>query len=132
MDGLVVLTGVHRVPDLLAAAPQRRPHLIARDLNGLLDPHPTPSRTEDGWLVGEALVTILSGDSAAAEGAPDEQNAQPARVSVVRPGADPLNLVRAGCAAAWAYSDLHPNVTLDPAPLLAALYALEKSGPWER
>jgi glycerol 3-phosphatase-2 len=117
MDGLVVLTGVHRVPDLLAAEPQRRPHLIARDLNGLLDAHPTPGETEAGWTVGEAVVTV---------------DAESAGLVVVRAGSDPLDLVRAGCAAAWAYADAHAGATFDPAPLLEALYRLDESGPWER
>ena len=115
MDGLVVLTGVHRVPDLLAAEPQRRPHLIARDLNGLLDAHPDVTETDAGWTAGDAVVV------AAETG-----------LSVVQAGTDPLNLVRAGCAAAWARVDAHPATTLDPAPLLEALYRLEKTGPWER
>lgn len=117
MDGLVVLTGVHRVPDLLAAAPQRRPHLIARDLNGLLDPHPAPVLTEQGWSVREAVVDVGGEETG---------------LRVVRPGSDPLDLVRAGCAAAWAHSDAHSQPPLDPATLLAALYRLEEAGPWER
>jgi HAD superfamily hydrolase (TIGR01450 family) len=118
MDGLVVLTGVHRVRDLLEAAPQRRPHLIARDLNGLLDPHPTPVRTDAGWSVGSAVVRVTGGDKAELE--------------VVHPGADPLDLLRAGCSAAWTWSDREPGTSLDPAPLLDALYRLEEAGPWER
>lgn len=115
MDGLAVLTGVHRVSDLLAAAPQRRPHLIARDLNGLLDSHPAPIRTQEGWAVGEAVV---------------EQ--EEAALRVHRPGSDPMDLVRAGCAAAWAHADAHPGAPVDPATLLEALYRLEEAGPWER
>ena len=127
MDGLVVLTGVHRVPDLLAAEPQRRPHLIARDLNGLLDAHPAVGETEAGWSVGEAVVTIAA-DLETKGGAGSES----AGLVVVQAGSDPLDLVRAGCAAAWAYADAHAGATFDPAPLLEALYRLDESGPWER
>ena len=115
IDGLLVLTGVHRVPDLLTAAAVRRPHLIARDLNGLLDPHPDAVLTDQGWSVGEALVQVRDGE-----------------LQVVRPGSDPLDLVRAGCAAAWADADSGSQAKLDPATLLAALYHLEEAGPWER
>jgi glycerol-1-phosphatase len=120
MDGLVVLTGVHRVRDLLAAAPQRRPHLIARDLNGLLDPHPTPTRTDAGWSVGAAVVSV------------DLAVQEHAGLHVEQPGTDPLDLVRAGCAAAWEHADAHPGAALDPATLLGVLHSLEKTGPWER
>jgi glycerol 3-phosphatase-2 len=120
MDGLAVLTGVHRVPDLLAAEPHRRPHLIARDLNGLLDPHPAPARTDQGWSVGSGLVSV---DAAAGEHAV---------LQVVESGSDPLDLVRAGCAAAWEHADAHPGSTLDAATLLGVLRNLEKTGPWER
>jgi HAD superfamily hydrolase (TIGR01450 family) len=120
MDGLVVLTGVHRVPDLLAAEPHRRPHLIARDLNGLLDPHPAPTRTGAGWSVGTALVSV---DAAVAERGV---------LHVVESGSDPLDLVRAACMAAWEHADAHPGATLDAATLLGVLRNLEKTGPWER
>jgi glycerol 3-phosphatase-2 len=121
MPGLIVLTGVHRVPDILAAAPPCRPHLIARDLNGLLDPHPGPVPTDQGWAVGEAVV-------AAAAGADGSHGV----LHILRPGTDPLNLVRAGCAAAWAHTDAQPGASIDPATLLQALHRLEEAGPWER
>ena len=138
MDGLAVLTGVHRVPDLLIAAPGRRPHLIARDLNGLLDPHPAAIRTDQGWSVGEAVVAVsgaggVAGGVGTSVGAADTSvDHEKAELQVVRPGSDPMDLVRAGCAAAWAHADAHPEAHLDPATLLDALYRLEEAGPWER
>jgi glycerol 3-phosphatase-2 len=133
MDGLLVLTGVHRTRDLLAASPRTRPHLLARDLNGLLDPHPQARQTEDGWTVNAATVRV---DAAGLE--------------VVRTGSEALDLLRAGCAAAWAYADASaptgthdqeitedppktaPATEIDVTPLLAALHGLEESGPWGR
>jgi hypothetical protein len=123
IDGLVVLTGVHRVRDLLAAAPERRPHLIARDLNGLLESHPAPAQTDQGWTVGEAVVVV--GGSGPGE-------ADSSTLRVVRPGSDPMNLVRAGCAAAWADADTQVGAEVDPTTLLDALYGIEEAGPWER
>ncbi|SIN44096.1 HAD-IIA family hydrolase [Micromonospora cremea] len=38
LDSLLVLTGVSRVPELLAAEPGRRPTYVAQDLAGLFDP----------------------------------------------------------------------------------------------
>jgi hypothetical protein len=126
MAGLAVLTGVHRVPDLLAAAPHRRPHLISRDLNGLLESHPPAVRTPEGWSVGEAVV-----------GAGDDGSGR-TELRVLNAGADPMDLVRAGCAAAWDRADQSHQTgdttsgDVDPATLLKALRRLEESGPWER
>jgi glycerol-1-phosphatase len=126
MDGLLVLTGVHRVRDLIAAAPERRPHLIARDLNGLLDPHPGPARSDTAWTVNQASVRV------------DETG-----FHIVQTGTDGLDLLRAGCAAAWdhtdqttdqtaAHTDSQTDGALDPATLLDALHRLEEAGPWGR
>jgi glycerol 3-phosphatase-2 len=51
---------------------------------------------------------------------------------VVRAGDDPMDLVRAGCAAAWDHADDQKHGSVDPAALLGALYRLEEAGPWER
>ncbi len=124
LDGLLVLTGVHRVRAVVAAAPNARPALIARDLNGLLDAHPGPQPADaGGWSVHAATVRISDG-----------------RIDVVATGSDPLDLFRAGCAAAWDHTDqAHPTdpadrsrPALDAGPLLDALYRLEEAGPWGR
>jgi glycerol 3-phosphatase-2 len=115
MDGLVVLTGVSRITDLIASAPQRRPHYVARDLFGLLDPHPQPQREGENWRVEGATVHV------------DGQGLQ-----LVQVGSQPLDLVRAACAAAWDHADSEPGHDVDPAPLLEALYRLEEGGPWGR
>jgi glycerol 3-phosphatase-2 len=127
MDGLLVLTGVHRTRDLLAATPETRPHLIARDLNGLLDSHPGARPADSGeWTVNEATVRVD------ADG-----------LTVVAAGSEGLDLLRAGCAAAWDHADRRQrelrqpgapknesDLTLDPTPLLDALNELDKAGPW--
>jgi hypothetical protein len=51
---------------------------------------------------------------------------------IVRAGSDPLDVVRAACAAVWAHADRESRRRVDPAPVLAALYALEEAGPWGR
>jgi HAD superfamily hydrolase (TIGR01450 family) len=133
MDGLLVLTGVHRTRDLLAAAPGTRPHLIARDLNGLLDAHPTPKRAGQD-------PTIEDDKSPGSDAVPAEWTVNEATVrvdadglTVVAAGSEGLDLLRAGCAAAWDYADRRPDesdVTVDPGPLLDALNALDEAGPW--
>jgi hypothetical protein len=121
LDGLLVLTGVHRVAETLAATPDLRPSLIARDLFGLFSPHPEPRPDGAAWVVGEAAVEV--GDDG---------------LRVVRPGSAGLDLFRAGCAAAWAHADSGDSgdsgaaPATDPGPLLEALHRLEADGPWGR
>jgi len=115
MDGMIVLTGVHRVPELIAAAPGTRPHLIARDLFGLLSAHPEVKDSDQGWTAAAATVTVTGG-----------------KLRVVRSGPDALDLVRAGCAAAWDYTDTQQVPAPDPAALMEALHNLEEAGPWGR
>ena len=59
---LLVLTGVTRPHDLLAAAPQRRPTYLANGLrDGLLEPHPAVTRDGDAWACGSARVVLRDG-----------------------------------------------------------------------
>ncbi|MFI7589366.1 HAD-IIA family hydrolase [Spongisporangium articulatum] len=109
LDGLMVLTGVHRTRELLAAAPGVRPHLIARDLRGLETVHPAPEPDDDGWRVGSAVVGP--------------------GLEVRNAGDDALDVLRAACAAAWAGSEVGTG-TVDPTSLLAVLHRMEPDGPW--
>jgi hypothetical protein len=129
MDSLAVLTGVHLVRDLTAAQAPRRPDYIARDLDGLLEAHPAPVSAGGGSCVAGAVVRVEDG-----------------ALRVVAVGDDPLDVVRASCAAAWAWADAHPSEPdahpsephahpsehADPGPVLEALYRLEEGGPWGR
>ena len=51
VDSLLVMTGVTRLPELVAARPDERPSFIASDLSGLLKQQPDPPR-----LVGGAVI----------------------------------------------------------------------------
>jgi glycerol-1-phosphatase len=51
-DSLLVLTGVTKPADLLAAPPGRRPSYLAEGLAGLLTPHPEVSPSEGGYRCG--------------------------------------------------------------------------------
>jgi glycerol-1-phosphatase len=52
-DSLLVLTGVSTPADAIGAPPQCRPTYIARDLGGLLTPHPEVTGSgDDGWACG--------------------------------------------------------------------------------
>ena len=68
---LLVLTGVTDPAALLAAPPPRRPTYLAADLRGLVQPHPTVTRSEDGfrcegwraWPNGTEVALDGDGDS---------------------------------------------------------------------
>jgi len=82
----LVLTGVDRPQQLLAAAADMRPDYILASLEQLHEPYPAP-RVERGGVarVGGARVRMTGHV-----------------VEIVDRGGSPLDLLRAGCAAVWA------------------------------
>lgn len=86
-DSLLVLTGVTDPADLIAAPPHLRPTYVARDLGGLVDSHPDATRDGDiwgcrGWSARSAYGRLsLQSDAASFQ--------------------DPVDALRALCAAAW-------------------------------
>jgi len=91
--GLHVLTGVSSARDDVLAVPGERPHFIGADLRSLLVAHPKPTRASDGWWsVRDTAARVTGGrlelGRTAADGVEDR-----------------LDLVRAACAAAWAFVD---------------------------
>lgn len=86
IPSLQVLTGVDRPKQLVAASSDMRPEYIVASLKGLHEPYPTTVVEKDGTVkVGTARVRMRG-----------------PVVEVVDRGDDPLNLLRAGCAAIWA------------------------------
>jgi glycerol-1-phosphatase len=83
-DSLLVLTGVTRPADLLLAPPQRRPTYVAADLSGINASQPEVARTGDGYSCGGWKVAGGEIGSLTVSGA-----------------GDPLDGLRALCAAAW-------------------------------
>lgn len=55
---LLVRTGVTTLGDLLNARPDERPTYVARDLRGLLEPHPRPQRESSSWVLGGWRATV--------------------------------------------------------------------------
>jgi HAD superfamily hydrolase (TIGR01450 family) len=87
MDSLLVLTGVSRPADLLAAGPQRRPTYVAADLGGLF----RPVEARAGWRVRAVSGAVeLDGDG------------------------DPVDALRALCEAVWS-GDGADGVAVRPA-----------------
>jgi HAD superfamily hydrolase (TIGR01450 family) len=82
-DSMLVLTGVTRPADAVLAPPHQRPSYLARDLSGLLIPHPPVTQAGTGFTCGgwhahwQAPRLVLDG------------------------GGDPMDGLRALCAACW-------------------------------
>ncbi|MRG60803.1 HAD-IIA family hydrolase [Agromyces sp. CFH 90414] len=84
MASAVVLTGIDRAKQLLAAEASHRPDFILRDLRGLHEPYPVVERIRDGFRVGRSKVRIDGAD-----------------VLIAAEGDDELDLLRAACASIW-------------------------------
>lgn len=81
----LVLTGIDRAKQLLAADADSRPTYILGDLRDLSRPYPKTSTARNGAVtVGTATVAIEGND-----------------VRILQDGEDPLDLLRAACAAIW-------------------------------
>ncbi|WP_173923804.1 HAD-IIA family hydrolase [Agromyces sp. Marseille-P2726] len=85
MHSAVVLTGIDRAKQLLAADAKSRPDFILGDLRGLHEPYPVTEPIRGGGVkVGDARVRIDGN-----------------RVDIVSDGDGGLDLLRAACAAIW-------------------------------
>ena len=83
---VLVLTGVTRPLDLLAAAPDERPTYVAEDMHGLLEPQPEVTADDGGWRCRDARVEVVAGEL--------QGTAPQGRAAA-------LDLLRAAAAAAW-------------------------------
>jgi HAD superfamily hydrolase (TIGR01450 family) len=83
VDSLLVLSGVSGPVDLLSAGPAHRPTYVGRDLRDLLVPHPEVAAREGGFVCG-GWQAKAAGDGLEVSG-----------------GGEPLDGLRALCAAAW-------------------------------
>jgi glycerol-1-phosphatase len=93
-DSLLVFTGVTDEAALLKAEPKHRPTYIAADLRGLLEPARAPEKDGDGWRCGSWRAEFVDGE------VKSEQNGKDGADK-----GDPLDELRARCAAAWAHAD---------------------------
>jgi HAD superfamily hydrolase (TIGR01450 family) len=99
MPGLLVLTGVSRPADLLAAPAAHRPTYVARDLTSLLQAHPATERSGDGWRCGTAVVRVRDGEL---------------RGEAPSGPTGSLDLLRAACAAVWSREPGAPVPSVGP------------------
>jgi glycerol 3-phosphatase-2 len=106
MATLLVLTGISDAAELLAAPPELRPDYVATDLDGLTArPEDLAFGTRPGWEVRVPApgALVLAGAGA---------------------GADPVDALRAMCAAHWATGGGPAHVTADGDGAAAALRSL--------
>lgn len=103
--GLHVLTGVSSARDAVLAHPGERPHLLGADLLSVLEPHPQPQASADGWWAtrGAAARVVGGGLELAPSGTDDD--------AVV-------DLARSACAAVWAAVDAGEAVDASTVPEL--------------
>ena len=84
MASLLVLTGIDRPKQVLAAPPSQRPDYIVADLRQLFEPYPATIVKGERTRVGDAVVEIDGVD-----------------LRIVSEGSRPIDLLRAGAAAIW-------------------------------
>jgi len=135
MPGLAVLTGVCGASDLLLAPAGMRPAFLGRDLGALVEGHPevqVAPMAGDGAVRARCNAAVVDASGAGVGSG---------RLRIGEPGADPLDLLRAGCAAAWAWADRsraapatpgHAGGQLELTAVLAALTALDPGLTWAR
>ena len=110
---LLVFTGVTDPATLLAAAPVRRPDLLAPDAAGLVVPHPAVSADDGTWSCGGWAARLTEGGRALELASASRSRASSAPVP--SSGSDGLDGLRALCVAHWAQ---HPDDGV-PARVLA-------------
>jgi glycerol 3-phosphatase-2 len=86
IESVLVLTGIDRAKQLIAADANSRPTYILQDLRGLSEPYPHTAFSKDGLsaTVGDSTVRIAGND-----------------VEIAAEGTSELDLLRAACAVIW-------------------------------
>ena len=100
VDTLLVLSGVTGLAEVVTARRDQRPTYLARDVGGLLHPHPEPRREGGSWAAGGWSARVESGQL------------------VVSGEGDGEDWWRAAAPAAWAHLDAggEPVDTRDVVP----------------
>jgi glycerol 3-phosphatase-2 len=92
VDSLLVLTGVSDPSDAVCAPAHQRPVYLAEDLGGLLTPHPPVSYVSERYRCGGWRAHVDPDGSAVLDGQ-----------------GEPIDGLRALCAAAWSAPGLDPG-----------------------
>ncbi len=97
MPGLLVLTGVNSAKDAVLAVPDERPTFIGADLSTLAEAHPRPTHDDGWWHVRDARAHVRDGH-------------------LLVDGGDPMDRLRAACAAAWSAADDGVRIAVETLP----------------
>jgi HAD superfamily hydrolase (TIGR01450 family) len=90
MPSALVMTGIDRAKQVLAAAEEARPNYLLGDLRELFEPYP-PAETSTERRTGDTLVAVADAVVRIHGNA----------VTIQRPGRRSIDLLRAGAAAIW-------------------------------
>ena len=105
LDSMLVLSGSHGAPELLAADSVSRPTHLGRDLRALLEPARIVIEADGGYRCGDVTARLVEG-----------------RIELEGAASDVTDALWAAAHLAWSASDQGRPV--DPAPVLAALAQL--------
>lgn len=97
VDSLLVLTGVTDAAQLLRAEPKHRPTYVDRDLRGLLTGQPELTEYAGFWRCGRWTAGVLGGELTVDPVVRLDERGH----AVEEPEGDPVDGLRALCAAAW-------------------------------
>jgi glycerol-1-phosphatase len=89
IPSIMVLTGIDGAKQVIAAAPEERPHFLLEDLRGLGEPYPRIEAGEDS----DGSVVTKVGDAIVRR--------RETTLTIEQAGDSRINLVRAGAAAVW-------------------------------
>ncbi|MCY0947625.1 HAD-IIA family hydrolase [Streptomyces antarcticus] len=124
VDSLLVLTGVTDAAQLVRAEPRHRPTYVDRDLRGLLTGQPEVTGDDGAWRCGDwvcaAGADVLELRTVREAGGPEEQGGPEELGGSGEPDGDPIDGLRALCAAAWSAAG-DGSCTLDAEKALARL-----------
>jgi hypothetical protein len=123
MPGLLVMTGVTDVSELVAASPQLRPTYVGRDLASLLEPHPAATVRDDG-VAPEATCRAARVRA--------ETDGDGIVLRVVDAGEDPIDLLRAAAVAAWRSLDTQGTRPVNASEVVDAVRTVEPGATWAR
>jgi glycerol-1-phosphatase len=125
MAGLLVLTGVTGVTDLLDAPADHRPDYVGRDLSSLREEHPGAAPL--GPPGGGAVVAACRAARVRAE-----RDGGRTVVRVEAGGDDAVDLLRAAAVAVWTARDDDASMVIDAQPLIQSILAVEPEARWAR
>jgi glycerol 3-phosphatase-2 len=125
LPGLLVLTGITGMSQLLTAPPWRRPTYVGRSVGALLVEHPAASVEalgDGGGARGSCGGAVTVAEAVAGR----------VVVRVEAAGQDPVDLLRAAVVAAWQVLDVRGGHEVDGSAVVEVVRAVEPEAAWAR